>query len=151
MKPQRCISIAGEEGDCYRACLASVLDRNARDVPNFAAGTDWDSMHQAVRDWLSARGLGIFRTYCSAGWEIDKPLEVFSASNAGVPIILSGQSGVDPADNHAVVVMDGSILHDPSGAGIQAPVVHADGYVGWWYLDIIAVPALVHGEMKCAA
>lgn len=151
MKPQRCVARPDEQGDCYRACVASILNIPVTAVPNFADATDWDTMLEAVRAWLAERDLALFRTYCSAGWEIGKLLEVFSAGNGGVPIILSGQSRADPTDNHAVVVMDGKIFHDPSGAGIRAPVVYEGGDNGWWHLDIIAFPASRQEEVKCAA
>jgi hypothetical protein len=139
----------GEQGDCYRACLASILNMPAREVPNFADAVDeagWDAMFAAVRAWLRERGIGLFRTYCSAGWEIEKLLEVFSGANPGVPIILSARSRRNPDDNHAVVVMDGRIIHDPSNSGIDGPVVHVGGDSGWYWLDVIAFAD--HSELR---
>lgn len=142
MKPVRCIAPAHEQGDCWRACLASILNLPPDRVPNFAdlAGDDegaWDRMFGLARKWLAERGLAMFRTYCSAGWEFGRLLEVFSRDNPGVPIIISGQCRRCPADNHAVVALDGDI-HDPSGSGIIGPCVGHDGSEGWWWLDIVS-------------
>lgn len=147
MKPQRCIAPRTEEGDCWRACIATVLNLPASQVPNFAhlAERDkndetfpWDRMYCLARKWLAHRGVSIFRTYCSAGWSLEKLLEVFSKQNEGVPLILSGQCRRAPDDNHAVVAMNGSIVHDPSGSGIIGPCIGHNGSEGWWWIDVIA-------------
>lgn len=140
MTPVKCVSRPDEHGDCWRACIASVLDLPALEVPNFAQEfPGWDEMLAAARQWLRQRGLTIFRTYCSAKWERDRMLEVFSSDNPGTPIILIGESGQDSGDNHAVVVIDGSVDHDPSGAGVVGPVTHGGHERGWWWFDVIAV------------
>ncbi len=102
-------------------------------------------MFALTRKWLAERGLGIFRTYCSAGWEVDKVVKWFSADNPGVPLILMGQSGRDrhapDPDNHAVVVMNGQIVHDPSNAGIIGPCLNGKNEPDWYWLDIVAFAA----------
>lgn len=141
MKPQFCIEPAGSrDGDCYRACVASILGVPIRSVPNFAAdGQDWDEMFCAARAWLRERGLGFFRTYCSAGWTKEKVLECFSTENSGVPIILMGHSGKPGSrENHAVVALNGLIAHDPGRVGLDGPCLNGDHEPGWWYLDVIA-------------
>lgn len=140
MKPQFCIEpAASAHGDCYRACIASILGVAAREVPNFAVAGDWDQMFVAARQWLQGRGLGLFRTWCSAGWEKEKVLECFSRDNPAVPVILIGHSGKPGSrDNHAVVAMDGRIVHDPGRVGIDGPCLNSKDELGWWYLDIIA-------------
>lgn len=138
MTPQRCIG----GGDCWRACIASILDLPASEVPNFALESDWDEMVAAARGWLAERGYSLFRSYCSAKWEWQTLLKVFSGDNPGTPIILIGQCRADPSDNHAVIVMDGEIVHDPSGAGVAGPVSHGEGHeVGWWWFDVITLSA----------
>lgn len=143
MTPQRCIVPLGgrEEGDCWRACVASILDLPIRDVPNFSdMAPTYDEMIEKTRTWLAARGLTLFCTWISANWELDKVLHEFSSlENQGVPIILGGRCRADLNDNHAVVVMDGRIVHDPSGAGISGPCLNDTGKEGWWWLYVICV------------
>lgn len=140
MNPQRCIAPAHEGGDCWRACIASILNLPAATVPHFAelSGNCWDGMYQLAREWLAERGVGIFRTYCSADWTLETLLEHFSKANVGVPIIVNGQSGRRTEENHAVIAMNGRIAHDPSGVGVIGPCINIDGDSGWWWIDVIA-------------
>ncbi|HEU4804201.1 MAG TPA: hypothetical protein VFS91_00070 [Nitrobacter sp.] len=124
--------------------MASILDLPAADVPNFAnaCGDSWSEMYNQAREWLGERGLGIYRTYCSAGWTLEKVAEWFSADNPGVPVILMGRSGRKGAtelDNHAVVLLNGAVAHDPSGVGLAGPCADSRGQDAWWWLDIIAI------------
>lgn len=138
MIPQRCIA----SGDCYRACIASVCECPAREVPDFGslAKDDPDRMRVLVREWLHARGFGLFSTYCSAGWKLETVLSVYSAENPGVPAILIGKSGSSSNEAHAVVALNGEIAHDPSGAGLAGAwpcACKADCDLGWWWIDVI--------------
>lgn len=46
------------KGDCFRACMASVLDLKIEDVPNFASGTtSTDDFWIEVRAWLDKMNL----------------------------------------------------------------------------------------------
>jgi hypothetical protein len=138
MIAQNCVAPAEEGGDCWRACLASILGMDGLDIPNFAhLYPEYDLMMAEARKWLATKGLSMFQTYCSAGWSIDKLLECFSADNPGVPIIVCGQSGRTSNENHAVVAMDGKVIHDPSGCGITGPCVGEGGESGWWWLQVI--------------
>ena len=92
---------------------------------------------------LRPLGLNIFTTYCSAKWEVDRLLEVFSADNTDVPVIVAGRSRDGSAD-HAVVVMNGKIVHDPSGAGMVAPCACSCSDPSceverWYWIDVICV------------
>ena len=146
---QKCIAAGAEEGDCYRACVASIMRKAIAEVPNFAVGNTWESMEASVRAWLSEHGAGLFRTYCSAKWELEKLLEVFSASNPGIPIIVSGRSPYSAFDNHAVIALDGRIVHDPArggDSGLIGPCVCDCGVKdcdkGWWWLDVITAQGI---------
>lgn len=144
MKPQRCMAPRSEHGDCWRACIATVTGIPAVELPNFCHvyRDDWKARYQAVRDHLRPHGLNIFTTYCSAKWETEKLLEVFSAQNVDVPVIVAGRCLAGDAD-HAVVCMNGRIVHDPSGAGMVAPCACGCGDAecdeGWYWLDVICV------------
>jgi hypothetical protein len=140
MTPQPCISHAEEEGDCWRACIASVLNMPIGDVPNFCDVVKHDPDHMELyretRRWLAERGLGLFQTYCSAGWTLDKLLECFSKPNTGIPVIICGWSR---GDNHAVVAMDGRVVHDPGGGcGLSGPPRSENGEECWWWLYVVA-------------
>lgn len=138
MIPQRCIASA----DCFRACVASICEKPAREVPDFggALSNDCDEMARLAREWLSAQGFGLFVTYCSANWSLEKVLSVYSADNPGVPVIIAGVSGSNPAETHAVVALNGAVAHDPSGAGIVGAYpcdCKPDCELGWWWIYVI--------------
>src|SRR5690348_7121769 len=51
-------TITGEQGNCFTACLASILELPIRAVPNFAKLTNSDEEFFAMVDeWLATRGL----------------------------------------------------------------------------------------------
>jgi len=54
----------GEEGDCFRACLASILELKIEDVPEFKEGHGvW---YQKYRKWLQQFGLDLLAV---TGWK----------------------------------------------------------------------------------
>jgi hypothetical protein len=93
MTPVPCIARElGEFGDCWRACIATILDFCASDVPNFfhlaGAGSpdakDCNTVaYRLAREWLGEHGLAVFRTYFSGAWSRDKLLEEICVYNPG--------------------------------------------------------------------
>lgn len=139
----------GQFGDCYRACIATILDLPSEEVPNFghlaggSADGDGDKATDLARAWLAERGLGTFKTWVNGEWSIEKLLNLFSRDNPGVPWILHGEARhKGPGDfNHSVVCLDGEIAHDPSGAGILGPCVDISGERPWWWVEVLAIGA----------
>lgn len=121
MVPQNCIE-RNATGDCWRACLATITGLSAETMPNFMhIGTaDGDEARAIANDWLRPHGFAIFYTWCNGKWDLQHLLDQMSKPNPGTAFILSGWS--DQAnDHHAVVCLNGEIVHDPSGAGLSAP------------------------------
>lgn len=86
-------------GDCHRACIASILELEITDVPNFnEAGEDW---FMAMTDWLEGRGLGV----------IDAPADETTACALNGYWIASGPAarGV----SHSCVYEGHELVHDP--------------------------------------
>ena len=138
---QRCIAPATEHGDCWRACLASVLGLPAKEVPNFVH-TAGDDFVVEARRWLAPHGLTIFETWYWENWTLEDVLKWASAHNPQTPIILSGQCVDDENDNHAVILLDGKLAHDPSGAGVIAPAANQNPNDRRnWYLYVVAISA----------
>jgi hypothetical protein len=141
MKLVRCIAGAGEFGDCYRACIASILEMPPEQVPHFGAlSTDSEEMKVQLRAWLADRGLALFENWVSGQWSLEKVLKLFSKDSPGAPFILHGEAAIKGAGdiNHAVVALDGKI-HDPSGAGICGPCVNIEGERLHWWIDVITL------------
>lgn len=96
-------------GNCMAACVASLLEMNLEDVPNFAAiEGDWWGEFQA---WLYDRG------WVALTLDGDYPWPGYSA--------ISGDS---PRGDfkHLVVGLNGKLAHDPhpSGDGLSGDPSH---------------------------
>ena len=102
---------AGVVGDCFRACVASILDLPIEAVPHFALlGHRWSLVAEV---YLAA----LKRDF---DW-------VPPAAYAGGLVVASGQSPRCPDIRHAVIWRDGQMIHDPhpDGTGI---VGEPDGF-----------------------
>lgn len=115
----------GQFGDCFRTCIAVVLDLEPAQVPHFYETGTFDG--DGVRSFLLGKGLAEFEFSMDAGMELEKALEIAGSFGPGVPMILTGRSRIDV--NHCVVVLDGKIVCDPSGNGIVGPTPEN----GYWF------------------
>lgn len=90
-----------KEGDCFSACVASVLEIPISEVPFFMAPGPW---FERFTDWLRPRG---FYAACYELNGADRSV----MSECGVHI-LSGKSPRGDFD-HSVVACGAVIVHDP--------------------------------------
>jgi hypothetical protein len=92
-----------EDGDCFSACVASVLEIRLDEVPLFQTPT-----HPGFMPWLAERGLTAMMFDAA---QSDKP-----AAEWLVPYGFSIAVGKSPSGlhGHAVVAFDGEYFHDPS-------------------------------------
>lgn len=87
----------GAVGDCFRACIASILEVPIAAVPHFALlGSRW---HRVAEAYLSALGRQLL-------WETGDPPK-------GVWAIVTVQSPRNPDVKHSVIYRDGVLVHDP--------------------------------------
>lgn len=99
-------TILGENGNCFEACLASILECDLGEIPYFGAydtneGLAWG---RAVNAWLKGRGL--------------QYLEVSPGSNflweyVDTYHLLIGPTERSTTIYHAVVAKSGKEVHDP--------------------------------------
>ena len=118
------------DGNCFAACVASILERPIEEMPVFTQ-PDWFWRWQ---DWLAERGLYMM--------EINHPMEkccVGLNRPSGIHI-MNGKSTRGDWE-HAVVAFNGKLLHDPhpSRAGIKE--------VTSWTILIPLNPALALKEV----
>lgn len=107
MKPQDQTTFGAPGGNCFSACIASILDMPVDKVPYFMSddplGREWIAK---LANWLRPRGL--------------YPMILTSQANVPGIHVVHGDSprGVG---GHAVVGMGDMIVHDPhpSRAGIR--------------------------------
>ncbi len=95
-------------GDCFAACIASILEVPLADVPNFCAEKAW---YTALNLWLGPRGLYYV--------EVLVPDDAPYVRDWGFHVI----SGDGPRGcRHSIVGFGGKMVHDPhpSRAGLLA-------------------------------
>lgn len=118
MKPIRQTVLSAPNGNCFAACIASVLDLELDEVPNFCAFQRPRDWWRETQIWLAARGLAPveFRVKDDAGNWFPR----ISPLYVNVLCILGGKSPRGSFD-HAVVgetTDDGfRLLHDPHPEG----------------------------------
>lgn len=96
MRPVDQTTFGQPGGNCFSACVASLLHLTIGDVPYFMGASDWV---EEFANWLSPRWLYPVTIRCQSGdW---RPRGFY---------ILGGES---PRGSHAVVALHGRIVHDP--------------------------------------
>lgn len=101
----------GERGDCFRACVASVLGLRTLDVPDFCNDLPDGDWFGAFQTWCATR-YGLMPVGLPHDWNTFEALEA-----AGVYSIVSG-GGMAPGTTHSVVYHGHRLAHDPSGEGL---------------------------------
>ena len=98
-------------GDCLRACVASLLELPLEDVPHFMetpeSAREWP---QALTAWLHGRGR-VLETLALPG-DLEAALAYMAAHHPREHYILAGRAG--PDFGHVIIGLGGRIVHDPS-------------------------------------
>jgi len=107
----------GDRGNCYSACLASLLHLPISDVPNFfdtAADDSPAAWFAGVREWLAGHNL------CVTSFEVDANGRFYGWSPHAY-LITCGKS--PRGRDHATIWKGGVMVHDPhpDGTGILVP------------------------------
>ena len=116
----------GKTGDCFRCCIASLLELRAEDVPHFmdpydATDGKW---YVDLIAWLAKRGLSYL--------EFNVPAEIhgnwFSGIAQGGFDCYHLLSGISPRARHTVVARNGVMVHDPAPqkTGLIGPYIDGD-------------------------
>lgn len=128
---------AGQFGDCFRTCIAAILELDPADVPHLNRETTGLEQIQHMQAFLARRGLGL----ASFAFERDggprHVLELMGKMNPGVHYLLAGQSAT--GCGHYVVCKDDKIVLDPSltDSGILGPQLHDDGNAYYWVTLVV--------------
>lgn len=128
----------GRIGDCYRACIASMLGcSSAEDVPHFI---EWSMDVEAARGSRDPKGgweaFRLARIWLRENRDIDlMTVTLEAAQRYGVPYMLSVQSKTGPW-SHCVVAIGGEVWWDPSGVGGYS-LADAKGDAG---ADVLCTP-----------
>jgi len=104
MIPVDQIHLAPPLGDCFRACVASILEMSSDEVPNFV-GEYEELWWQKFIEWLKPLNLTAY----------DIPAETqdgYEVVTSGY-VILTADSPRFQGGLHCVVTLDNVIVHDP--------------------------------------
>lgn len=110
-------TVRGVLGNCFAACVASITELPLESMPNHFKNGDGDVEARWLDEWnefLKPYGLGMI--WADA---------MFSRTPAGYAI--AEMEVQDHHCNHAVVCLDGEIVHDPLGQDYQF-----ERYVNWY-------------------
>lgn len=99
----------GIKGDCWRCCIAALLQVPAETVPHFLKDSP-DDMYGATQKWLNERGLWLFNIPVGGIWHPG----LYSEHDAP-PIISCGPTPRSTAMHmtHAVITVNRKMVYDP--------------------------------------
>ncbi len=125
---QRFLVEDGKIGDCWRCCIAAVLEIPAEEVPHFLLGTDGKVNHNVDADtqrWLNDRGYVMGYANCLGGGRDAIHFPRWSSDALCLPPLIScgpTERSKGLGKHHAVVTLKGKIVYDPhpSEAGLTA-------------------------------
>lgn len=111
----------GLEGNCFDACVATLLEIPLADLNYFRSEETW---YADFQKWLEPRGLAYVEINCDQNPFYRFPLPVLA--------IGSGPSPREGVGNHAVVIelhqWSKKIIHDPHPSGDGIAAIKAVGF-----------------------
>ena len=140
---QQVLSNHDEElyGDCYRCCIASVLDVGVKEVPHLLQDlmdSDEYSPEYLTEQWdlfLASMGVKRMTYFFSDMGSPAKSMAVLRDVKLDVPVIVSGMS--PRGGGHAVVYVNEEMVHDPhpSRKGLKSGFKHKNS--GYYRIESI--------------
>ena len=95
-----------QQGDCMRACIASIFEISLEEAPDFAGSIVSGGWFFHLQKWLKGRNLSILMLSA-------KPVDVPAGYAMAAVLSLTLKN---PEDGHMVVVKNGLLVHDPNPA-----------------------------------
>ena len=100
-------------GNCFNACLASLLELPLREVADILPSTEGD-WHEQWRVWIASQGYRLEHHIPDDDEnEFDPPRGYSIASVYTDRIYPAGHKKVGERISHAVIMFDGALVHDP--------------------------------------
>ena len=121
-------------GDCVRACVASILNLHAFEVPHFFEDDcSGEIGYERIRAFAATRGLSLIWFAYVDEISLNELITGWNNMNPHVPaILLAGTANGD----HAVIVQDGEIIHNPAWSGGKIDRPNSNGH---WNILLFAV------------
>ena len=121
----------GQNGDCFRCCIASILELPARNVPHFYqnvanGGYTTPEEDRRVVAWFQALHMSYFETGYKQNFY--SMMQFMGDLTPDLTYVLSG--GTADHFAHSVVCRGNQIIHNPASETIADPLPRpcADGY-----------------------
>lgn len=105
-----------EAGNCFSACIASILELPVEAVPNFCQHKDWFSR---CNQWLNERG------YCYLEFGLGTEVQEWSSFTGYCVLVGDSPRGC----KHAVVGHRAQMIHDPHPSGEGLLSIELIGYL----------------------
>ena len=102
----------GATGNCFEACIASILELKLEEVPDFSAYSEDQTWVKKLNKWLSKRGL----VYFEVNIDVSCTNDFFKSRN--FYHILIGDTVGGGKLKHAVVGNNGKMVYDPHPSNI---------------------------------
>lgn len=125
---------AGTFGDCLRACVASVLEMQAENVPHFSEDDPGPEVaNKRLALFLRSLGFAPFWSNYDGSASVESVLEHQALQNPDATYLLFGRTASE--GDHVIVCRGGSVIHDP--AWYRSPMT-GPGSHGFWTVMVIA-------------
>lgn len=100
-------------GDCYRTCIASILDcTTPEDVPHIQDGEEFSDFNARILEFLNNYDLTIIKiVFCTD--EVDTILEWSKSNCPNTLFIMTAKSPRFSNIGHCVIGYNGKLIHDP--------------------------------------
>ena len=122
-------------GDCYRACVSSILGVPIDDVPHvFEVNQDPDAGTDKMIEYLNSKGFVLITVCYNDSASLSEVLDWSRQFNQKIPCIFTAQTTT--GSNHCYVLLDGEIWHDPSPEPTEIKGVCND--TKCWHLEFLA-------------
>lgn len=107
-------------GDCFRTCIACLLDMEPEEVPHFADGdVTGKQVVDACQRWLGERGLYLVCMHYEAEHSLRDIMQSVTHNNPGLRYMVSGKSPRGTC--HVVVFKDDAVDWDPGLGEVSDP------------------------------
>ncbi len=134
-------------GDCWRTCIACILNLEPWKVPHFyqnwLMGKFPEAPIENCRSWLKSQGYGLASMQFDGRDPIEELLANMAMLSPGVHYILDGSSARGIA--HSIVCKDDELIWDPHPSNTMLAGPLKFGRNGIWQINLI-IPAITVGD-----
>ncbi len=111
MKPVFQTRLRARDGDCFRACIASIMEMKINEVPDVPIQPDARDWFKLWNQWLNGMNLQLVGIGCQGG---DRNLRRIGMAGYSIGLVRKPNwPKIENIDGHAVVFKDLEFVWDP--------------------------------------